>query len=109
MYVGNLVDALVRLTTGATMHAATYNVADLEAISTPALVRAIAARLGRPARLVAAPLPVLRGLGRVTGRIDTVSRLVDSLEIDSSRIQRDLGWTPPFTVWDGIARSVEPL
>ena len=34
-----------------------------------------------------------------------VERLLDSLVIDSSKIRRELGWTPPFTMEQGLAET----
>lgn len=34
---------------------------------------------------------------------------LDSLVIDSSKIRRELGWTPPFTMVQGLAETAEWL
>ncbi len=75
----------------------TYLVSDGEDVSTPELIRRIATSLGRPARLLPVP-PALPA---------EVERLLDSLVIDSSKIRRELGWTPPFTMEQGLAETAQ--
>lgn len=105
VFSGNLVDALVACGThpGAPGH--TYLVSDGEDVSTPGLIRAIAAALGRSARLVPVPFPLLRAAGAILGKGAAVERLGGSLMVDSSGIRRELGWAPPFTLREGLERT----
>lgn len=99
----NLVSAIVR---SASTDAATgiYLVCDGGAVSTPELVGAVARGLDRPVRLLPVPPALLRLAGTVAGRGAEVGRLLDSLEIDDSATRRGLGWSPPSTFEDGMAR-----
>lgn len=91
IYVGNLVDAIVRCL-GAE---GTYLVSDGESVSTPALCRELGAALGRPARLVPFPSSLLpRKLGA-------------SLEVDDSVIRERLGWRPPYRREQGLRATAE--
>lgn len=105
VFVGNLVDAIL----GAIEHPAaagrTYVVSDGEDVSTPDLIARTAAALGRPSPLFPFPPALLRSAGTLVGRGDEISRLLDDMAVDSSRIRKELGWTPPFTVDEGLARS----
>lgn len=85
----------------------TLLVADQPPLSTPALVRLIAARMGRPPRLWSVPAGLLRGLGRLTGRAAEVERLVDSLEVDDRQSRDLLGWSPRLTLEEGIGAMVD--
>ena len=67
----------------------TYLVADRD-WSTPMLVRALAASVGREARLLPVPVPLLRLAGRLTRREAEVERLVGSLCVDASAARADL-------------------
>ena len=58
LYVGNLVDAIMLSLDHPAAAGQTYLVADNEGISTPELIRAIAAAMHRPARLLPLPLPL---------------------------------------------------
>ena len=85
----------------------TYLVSDDEDISTPELIRRVAAALGRPARLFPFPPSLMRFAGKLFGKSDAVERLVGSLTIDSSKIQRELGWKPPYTMEQGLKETAE--
>lgn len=106
IYVGNLVDALV---TCASHPAARgiYLVSDGEDVSTPELIRRVAAALGRPARLFPFPPSMMQLFGKLTGKSDAVERLVSSLTIDSSKIRRELEWKPPYTMEQGLKETGE--
>ena len=80
-------------------------VSDGEDVSTPELIRRIATSLECPARLLPVPPALLRFAGQLTGKSAQVERLLDSLVIDSSKIRRELGWTPPFTMGQGLAET----
>src|SRR5690606_31913066 len=75
-------------------------------VSTPELIEAIGAALGRRPRLLPIPPAWLRLAGRTLGRESAVERLLGSLELDSSRIERVLGWTPPHAMAEGLAETV---
>ena len=95
VYVGNLVDAILRCLEAPQSAGRTYAVGDGVPVSTPDLVRAIARALGRTARLVPFPPLMLR-------RIPALRRLTDSLEVDDSAIRTELGWRPPYTFEEGL-------
>ncbi len=110
VYVENLADALVQLALqGDASPARTYLISDGEDVSTPELIRRLATALGVRPRLVPVPPELLR-LGLVALRKrDGVPRLLGSLCVDSRRLRRELGWTPPFSLQQGLARTVEWL
>ena len=70
-------------------------------LSTPALFRALAAALGRPARLFPLP-PSLWALAR---GVAAVASLTSSLAVDDSATRAALGWTPPFPAEAAIAAT----
>ena len=63
-------------------------------LSTPALLRAIAAALHRPARLFTVPPGLLERAARLAGQQDKFDRLAGSLVISSARFQQATGWQP---------------
>jgi nucleoside-diphosphate-sugar epimerase len=105
LYVGNLTDAIGCCLARDEAAGNVYLVRDGEDVSSPELVRRTAAAMGKSARLVAVPVPLLRLAGRATGKAEAVARLVDSLAVDDSKLRRDLGWRPPFTVAEGLAQT----
>ncbi len=106
VYVGNLVDALVRCIDHPAAAGGTFLVDDGVPVSTADLVREIARALGRSARLLSVPASWLRLAGTLTGRGAAVDRLLSDLEVDSSALRRALGWTPPWTLAQGLADTV---
>lgn len=80
----------------------TYLVRDGEDISTPELVRRLGHHLGKPARLFPLPATLLERMAGLVGRRADVQRLTGSLIVDDSRIRRELGWVPPYTLDDGL-------
>lgn len=106
LYVGNLVDVLVTCASHPGARGI-YLVSDGEDISTPDLIRRVAAALGRPARLFRLPPSLIRFAGKVFGKSSAVEQLVDSLKIDSSKIRRELEWKPPYSMNDGLKQTAE--
>jgi UDP-glucose 4-epimerase len=86
IYVGNLVDAILR----SLGREGSFLVSDGAALSTPQLCRALGEALERPARLWPFPTSLLPG------------KLTQSLELDDSAIRGALGWRPPFTCEEGL-------
>lgn len=86
IYVGNLVDAILR----ALAIEGTYLVSDGAALSTAQICRDIAASLGTHARLFPFPPRLLPG------------KLAASLEVDDSAFRRIAAWQAPFTCAQGL-------
>ncbi len=84
-----------------------YFAADSRDVSTPELIRLIAAAMARPARLWPVPRSLLRGLLAAAGRGAEVDRLAESLCVDRTAAREQLGWQPPLSLEQGIARTVE--
>jgi nucleoside-diphosphate-sugar epimerase len=102
LYVGNLVDALLRCAGNPAAVGATYLVADSRDLSTPELIRELASAMGRPARLLPFPPAALAWAARLLGRGADLERLAGSLTLDCSRIRRELGWTAPVPVGEAL-------
>jgi len=107
IYVGNLVDALALCSVHSAAAGKTYLVSDGEDVSTPELYRRLAMALKVPVRLFSLPRMLLQAIGAITGKSSSVRRLMGSLTVDNSKIRRELGWTPPFSMEEGIRATVE--
>jgi len=105
VYVGNMVDALVLCASHPAAAGQTWLISDGEDVSTPELVARMASALNVPARQLRCPYCLLDLAGRVTGRRDVIRRLSGSLSVDISKIRRELGWNPPFTMEDGLRET----
>lgn len=74
-------------------------------LSTPELFRLLAAGLGRRPRLFPCPPALLRAAGSLSGRRAEVERLCGSLQVDDGPARRELGWSPPMSLEDGLTRT----
>jgi len=107
IYVENLVDVLIACATYPVAAGQTYLVSDGEDISTPELLRLLGVAMGQPARLFHCPPALLKLAGRLIGKAGQVERLLGSLSVDSGRIRRELDWTPPRTMQQGLQATAE--
>jgi nucleoside-diphosphate-sugar epimerase len=96
--VRNLADLIATCTHHPGAAGETFLVSDGDDLSTADLLRRLGAALGKPARLLAVPVPVLRLAARVAGRSDIANRLLGSLQVDAASTRRQLDWQPPFGV-----------
>ena len=103
----NLVDLLIRCVDHPEAAGQTLLVSDGEDLSTPDLIRYMAAAMNRSPRLFPVPVPLLRLVGSALGKRAEIDRLVGSLQINRSHTRRVLGWTPPVSVQEGIRRMVQ--
>lgn len=107
IYVENLVDALRVCATHPAAVGQTYLVSDGEDISTPNLLRQLGAAMGHPVHLFPCPPALLKLAGCLTGRSDQIERLSSSLRVDSGKIRRELNWTPPYTLEQGLRATAD--
>lgn len=130
IYVENLVDLIATCLGNPKAFGKIFLPSDGEDISTPELIRAIAranksaqcpvssdSALNKPTRntslatrhssprLFAFPESALKVMGRVPG-LGALRKLTSSLYVDSEPIRRDLGWIPPFTMEEGLRRTL---
>ena len=110
LYLGNFVDAIRLCLEHPGAAEQTFLLDDGEPVSTPQLIRALAAAMRRPARLLPVPPWLLEFAGALLGKRAAVTRLTGSLYVDSSMIRSRLGWAPPFLMEAGLAATVaEPV
>jgi nucleoside-diphosphate-sugar epimerase len=106
VYVGNLVHALSACLTQPAAANRTFFVSDDHDVSTPQLIREIAAALGKKPLLFPFSPALLHGAGLLTGRAEQIARLTGSLQVDVSSIKTALDWQPPFSLQQGLAQTV---
>lgn len=106
VYIDNLVDGLIACATRPHGSPATYFVADGRDFSVAELVRLLRVEMGLPLRLWTLPGGLVRAAARLAGRADAAQRLFWPLQVDSSRIRRELGWSPPVSAEAGLAQTV---
>jgi nucleoside-diphosphate-sugar epimerase len=125
VYVENLVDVIMACLGNSKAFGKTYLPSDGEDVSTPELIRKIAkanqsfqfsefskqgagrSTLGsrRTLRLFPFPESILKALGRLPG-LGALRKLTSSLYVDSEPLREDLGWSPRFTIDDGLIKTL---
>jgi nucleoside-diphosphate-sugar epimerase len=105
VYVGNLVDALTLCAFHSRAAGNRYLLSDGEDMSTPELIRRTASALGIKSHLFPFPPKLMMAAGAALGKTATVNSLIASLAVDSSKIRRELGWHPPFSVDQGLKNT----
>jgi len=106
--VDNLCDALLHLVS-ANGKSGTYFLADID-VSTPELVRAIAAAFGKRPRMFYCSPKLLTLAASILGKTDVAERLLGSLTVDSRDFKEEFSWTPVHDfnqVLKRIARDAE--
>ncbi|CAO3414166.1 UDP-glucose 4-epimerase family protein [Azospirillum endophyticum] len=107
IYVGNLADAVVTVLEHPKAAGRTLLVQDGEPVSTADLVRAIAAALGRPARLIPVPRGLMALGAALTGTRAVFDRLAGTLTVNDRPIRDELGWRPPHDLASGLRATAE--
>jgi nucleoside-diphosphate-sugar epimerase len=125
VYVENLVDVIVACLGNPKAFGKTYLPSDGEDVSTPELIRKIAkanqsfqfsesskqgagrSTLGsrRTLRLFPFPESILKTLGCLPG-LGALRKLTSSLYVDSEPVREDLGWSPRFTMDEGVVKTL---
>lgn len=106
IYVGNLCDIIKLCLIRPEVTRQSFLVSDGVDLSTPQLISIIAKELKKKANLFPFPVFLLRILGLLIGKINTVRSLTDSLCVQTKKLSTSTGWTPRFSVEEGIARTV---
>ena len=106
IYVKNLVSVLLVCTIHPKAAGQLYLVCDGQAISTANLLEILSKALGNSAKMFGVPLWILRLIGTIVGKSSEIQKLLDSLQINSSKIRSDLGWIPPYKLQEGLKESV---
>ncbi|MBF0293356.1 MAG: hypothetical protein HQK86_14500, partial [Nitrospinae bacterium] len=116
IFADNLCDATLCLLDAVTVNG-TYLVADEEAVTLPELLAHIANALGHGPLIIPAPSSILGLVAYVGDALELLGlpspynsafhrRLASSLKMDASRIRSELGWKPPFSLAEAMARTV---
>jgi nucleoside-diphosphate-sugar epimerase len=107
VYLGNLVDFIIRCLDHPAAANELFLISDGMDLSTPELLRGIRIALGKSPRLWPVPPALFHQVGRLTGRTAVVDRLCASLQVDSGKARKILGWKPLFTVQEGLLQTAK--
>lgn len=102
VYVGNLVDLMSLCCIHPAAGNRTFLVSDGEDISTRDLIMRMGLAVGCKTRLFRFPIHLIYLFCRIFGKISIYNRIVGSMQVDISDTQRILGWSPPFSISEGL-------
>ena len=105
IYLDNLVDAIIHALENSLSIGQTYLVSDKEDVSTPKLFCAVGSALNKPTRLFPFPVCLLRLAGVLLSKSETINRLTGSLQVDCTKIRKELGWEPTFSLQQGLDKT----
>ena len=74
-------------------------------ISTPDLLRRVAKALSKKALLIPVPSGMLQWIAKLLGKAAVAQRLCESLQVDISKTQQLLNWTPPVNIDDALHKT----
>lgn len=106
--IGNLIDLIVRCLNHPAAANQVFLAGDGEDLSTTELLRGVAEAMGKPARLISVPAGMLQFGALLLGKKAMGQRLLGSLQVDISKTRETLGWTPPYTVEEGLRHCFDP-
>lgn len=84
-----------------------FNAADGQDISTLDLIDRIGASLGKNPIVYPFPVSLLSFLCRVVGRGNDFTGIAESLRVDITKAKEKLGWQPPVTLDQELAKTVQ--
>jgi nucleoside-diphosphate-sugar epimerase len=107
IYIDNFIDALVLCVNHPKAAGKTFLISDGDDVSTPQLFIEVAKAMGAKINLLPCPIFLLKVLALFTGKRLVLSKLLDYLQIDNSKIKHDLGWKPKVCMGVGLKRTFE--
>jgi len=107
--VDNLANFIVRCLGRVEESFNTFHVSDPAPVSTPELLRHVAAGLRVRPRMFSIPTGVLESLCKVVGRADVAARVLMSLEFETEDSFAALAWRPGTDTREGIIRAVRGM
>jgi nucleoside-diphosphate-sugar epimerase len=109
IFIDNLVDLVGRACLHPGASGRLLLARDAADLSTPELIRLLAAGLDKPARLFGLPQPALAALRRLPMLGPSLARLTLSLQVDDAETRAALDWRPPVSPEIGLATTAAAL
>lgn len=85
----------------------TFLISDGEDVSTTELLRKVAKAFGKKALLIPIPVWLMALVAKLVGKSDVANRLFGSLQIDSSKARKLLGWKPVITMDEQLKKIAD--
>lgn len=105
--IDNLVDFILRCAHHPAAANQIFLISDGEDLSTPQLIDRISSAMRVKSRLIKIPLWLLSISLKLIGKEGYSRRLFNSLQVDISKSQQLLGWDPPATIDESLAKTIK--
>ncbi|WP_047453637.1 NAD-dependent epimerase/dehydratase family protein [Rhizobium rhizogenes] len=106
VFVGNLVDFILLSAHHSAVGNRVFLISDGEDLSIGELIGKLSSAMGRRALLLPLPPRLLEGLAALLGRRAAAERLLGSLQVDIGETVAITGWSPPYSVDEGLRLTV---
>ena len=106
VFVGNLVDFILLSAQHPAAGNRVFLISDGADLSIGELIGKLASAMGRKALLLPIPPSLLEGLAALLGRRAAAQRLLGSLQVDIGETGATTGWSPPYSVDEGLRLTV---
>jgi len=106
VFVGNLVDFMLLCANRSPAGNRVFLISDGDDLSIGQLIGKLSMAAGRKAWMLPVPPALLEGLAALLGRRAAAQRLVGSLQVDIGETRAVTGWSPPYSVEEGLATTV---
>lgn len=107
IYVGNLVDCIVKCVEHPAAANQLFLVSDGQDLSTTELLKACGKALNKKVWLIPLPQLLIERMAALLGKKNIAQRLCGNLQVDISRARQLMDWTPPISVTDGLKATFE--
>ena len=109
VFIDNLVSLIMCCIQNPQASNQVFLVSDGQDMSTTDLLTKSAAAFGVTSRLLPCPPGLLMFMAKLAGKKSVADRLCQSLQVDIHKAQRLLGWTPPYTVEQGLQATINHI
>ena len=109
VFVKNLCDFILHCVQNPLAYNQVFLISDGKDLSTTELLQEAAKALQVPSRLLPFPASLITFGARLLGKKNIADRLCQSLRVDSSKARKQMRWTPPYTVQQGLRESAVNL
>lgn len=109
IYIENLTSFITVCITHPNAANNTFLVSDGADVSTTQLLKACAFALNKPLWLIPVPQSWLAFMFKLLGKASMADRLLGNLQIDNTHACQTLSWRPPYTLAQGLERTVNEV
>ncbi len=107
IYLGNLVDFIRTCIKLKDFENQIYLPTDQKALSTPELIKKVGNSLNKKPLLIRVPKVFIFIVSSLIFRRKMISKLINSLNIDSTQSNKYLNWKPPYTTDEGLKQTAK--